>query len=164
MIACSCSTISESDRYNNYEVISIERPITRRWIQGFETAKAAMVYSDGFKARDKMGAAIFCGSRLLSIGFNQYSKTDGTIKTKTPFLFSIHAEKAALSKIKYRNYSDLKLICYVVRMNSKNQFVISKPCNNCIEALQNFGVHSIRFINAKGNAEEILLHKKKINI
>ncbi len=154
MIVCSCSNTSENDRYA-YSLESIERPITKRWIQGFEAAKAASECSDGFKNRDKMGSAIFFGSRLLSIGFNQYSKIDASTKKQ----LSMHAEKAALSKIKYRNYESVKLICYVVRMNSKNQYVVSKPCKSCITALTEGGIHSVRFVNSNGNAEEIFLQR-----
>lgn len=151
---------SDWDRYKN-DLVPISREMTNRWQRCFEIAKAASEHSDGKFPRDRMGAAIFSGSRLLSVGFNQYAKSRpgniGLKKNGRTFLISIHAEQSALSKIKYRDYSSNKLICYIVRLNSVGDFTSSKPCNMCIDHLKNHGIKNVRFINESGNPEELIL-------
>ena len=144
------------NRYNTPDDICLRVvPITARWKRGFEAAKKASLDSDGRYPSEKTGAAIFHGSRLLSSGHNQYTKTipDNVF---SEYVMTIHAEQCAINKIRHYEYK-AKLICYVVRMNTSGGLVVSKPCNMCISYLQKHGVDLVRFINSDGIPEEMLL-------
>lgn len=144
------------NRYNTPDDVSLRVvPMTARWIKGFDTAKKMIAQSNGKHPGRRMGAAIFCGSRFLGGGANAYQKTnpDNAFGSTT---VSLHAEQVAVTKIKHYEYTT-KLICYVVRLNTSDEFVISKPCTMCIKYLQKHGVSIIRFINKDGDAEEMLL-------
>lgn len=134
--------------------------LTDRWVRGFEAAKNASTHSDGYAVRDRMGAAIFHGRRVLSVGHNTYQKTkpgnlaikaDGKIHT-----LSLHAEQMAVNRIRHYEYSS-KLICYVVRVNAFGQYVTSKPCRMCLNYLKEHNIQIVRFINEVGLPEEIRL-------
>ncbi len=131
--------------------------------RGFETARAASKYSDGFCTRDKMGASIFAGSRLLSIGFNQYSKSRPSNKfihvvnnKIIEFYKAIHAEQAAIDKIKYStNYINSKLILYVYRETAEGLPAASAPCLLCQQTIKQTDLISIvRFFTPNGEYSE----------
>lgn len=126
--------------------------------RGFEAALVASHHSDGVQRRLRMGAAIYAGSRLLSIGFNQYQKTkpgnkffkvgeNGTIKE---FLKTIHAEQTALIKIKYRDYSNSKLSMYIYRTDSNGNPATSAPCPLCQKDIKDSGINTVHFIAPGG--------------
>ena len=135
-----------------------EETLSGSWIRGFEAAEAASEYSNGIPNRDKMGAAIFSGGRLLSIGFNLYKKTTPTgviPKRGKQVVLSLHAEHAAAVKIRWRDYTRKKLIIYIFRKNAFNIPVSSKPCLKCQELLLSSGIKIARYINESGYPEEM---------
>ena len=157
-------TISESDSSRvylcqNYDTAtSTGIYLPGSWIRGFDAANAASEYSDGIPNRDKMGAAIFCSGRLLSIGYNLYKKTTPKsiiMKRGHEIVLSLHAEQSALTKIRYRDYEKNKLIMYIYRKNTHNMPVNSKPCNKCQELLHASGIKIARYINGNGLATEM---------
>lgn len=126
--------------------------------RGFEAALVASNHSDGLQRRLRMGAAIYAGSRLLSIGFNQYQKTkpgnkffkvgeNGVIKE---FLKTIHAEQTALIKIRHRDYSNNKLSMYIYRADSNGNPATSAPCPMCQEMISSYGINTVHFIAPGG--------------
>lgn len=137
-----------------------KRSLTCRWVRGFKAAIEAASQSDGDASRDRLGAAIFHGNRLLSTGHNLYSKTKpGNIGTKpdgSEFTISVHAEQSAVDKIKYCEYSG-KMIIYVARMNALGQYVNSRPCNMCINYLRKYNINIVRFVNEFGIPEELFI-------
>ena len=143
---------------NNSNVFIIQKPITCRWTRGFKAAMEASKHSDGDSSRDRLGAAIFHGNRLLASGCNSYSKTKpgnvGTRPDGSEFPVSLHAEQCAVDKIKYQEQAG-KLILYTARINALGQYVSSKPCNMCIEYLRKYNIKIVRFINELGVPEEM---------
>lgn len=130
------------------------------WTRGFDAALAASEHSDGVPNRDKMGAAIFSGGRLLAVGFNIYSKTTPTgilIKNGKEILLATHAEVNALTKIKFRDYTNNKLIMYIARQNRNNILVTSKPCKMCQNLLILAGIRVVRYFNQNSDPEELKL-------
>jgi deoxycytidylate deaminase len=126
--------------------------------RGFEAALVASNHSDGLQRRLKMGAAIYAGSRLLSIGFNQYQKTkpgnkffkvgeNGVVKE---FLKTIHAEQNALIKIRHRDYSNNKLSMYIYRSDSNGNPATSAPCPLCQADIKKAGIAKVYFIAPGG--------------
>ncbi len=131
--------------------------------RGFEAAKAASSYSDGYLKRERMGAAIFAGSRLLSIGFNQYSKSRPDNKffkisqdnKIIEYCKATHCEQCALDKIKYsENYTDKKLIMYVYREGANGEPTASAPCQMCQAAIKRSDISVVRFFTFDGEYKE----------
>jgi deoxycytidylate deaminase len=60
------------------------------WRRGFETAKAASLLAIAPKVRLRVGAALFSGTRLLSIGFNSYGVTHPASCTSKNFSRNVH--------------------------------------------------------------------------
>ena len=130
--------------------------------KGFEAAKVASTYSDGDLKRERMGAAIFAGSRLLSIGFNQYykSRPDNkfikVISNKiVEYSKATHAEQCALDKIKYSpNYAKKKLILYIYREGADGTPAASAPCELCQTLIKRSEISVVRFFTRGGEYKE----------
>ena len=127
--------------------------------RGFEAASAASNHSDWPTRRTQMGSAIFIGSRLLSIGFNHFLKAkpgnrffkfhkDGHI---TEYFKPLHAEQAALVKIKYREYpARKKFVMFVYRTDAQGQPASSFPCPLCQSEIKLAGISWVHFIAPGG--------------
>lgn len=151
--------IENINKYSYDEPVYSVETVSKRWHRGLTLALNASNGSDAIYPQNKMGAVIMAGSRVLSIGSNQYNKTrPGNVLRKDGKLvhISTHAEQVALDGIKYRAYSS-KLICYVARINSTGNLVTSKPCILCIASLKKAGISIVRFINSNGLPEEMYL-------
>ena len=144
------------------KVISLDE-LPARLQKGFEAAKAASIFSDGCLKRERMGAAIFAGSRLLSIGFNQYYKSrpdNKFIKLDTnnkiiEYHKATHAEQCALDKIKYSpNYVNKKLIMYIYREGANGEPTASAPCELCQSIIKRSEVSIVRFFTRSGEYKE----------
>ena len=135
------------------------KPLTRRWVKGFEAAKKASQYSDEETQSHRMGAAILKSGKLLSTGHNVYGKSKpGNTFTNKEKVYnkSVHAEQVAVDRIKYYSY-DSKLILYIVRLDGNGEYTCSAPCNMCIDYMRQHGIKKVRFINKKGQPEELSL-------
>lgn len=129
---------------------------TAKVIRGIEIAKAASDHSDGLGGGRKLGAALFAGSRLVSIGFNSYSKSKPTNvfnEHGKTYCKSIHAEQSALLKYK-RHYTNnngsSKLTLYVVRYTSNGFKGCSKPCSMCQKFMKDFGIDEVVYFDLDG--------------
>ena len=107
--------------------------LIRSWQRGFDAAKAARLYSNGDRPGRKLGAALFSGSNLISIGFNTFCKSHPHVKFPT-FDKSIHAEHAALIKRQHYDNGN-NLILYVYREDVDGKPVCSKPCPTCMAVI-----------------------------
>ena len=129
--------------------------ISSSWKKGFETAKAASLYGIAPRVGLRVGAALFAKSTLLSIGFNTYNVTHPDSFRNKEFHRNIHAEHRAI--IKRRHYENGNLIMYVWRERFDGTPGNCRPCLNCQIILREAGVKRVRFINADGKHEEIVL-------
>lgn len=151
------------NRYKiNQSVVYIKvKPLTHRWVRGFETAKQAIEYSSGKCRGHYMGAAIFSGNRVLSTGNNLLVKTkpgNSVVKTDgTAYDISCHAEQIAVDRVKHRESNTSNLIMYIVRVNGNDKYANSRPCAMCVDYLKKYGIRTIRFINELGIPEELKL-------
>ena len=126
--------------------------MNKHWIRGFDAAKSAKQHSTAPKHSRKMGAALFSGSTLVSIGFNKYCYShpeSNVLSTAT------HAEHVAI--LRRRHYSNKNLIMYVYREDSKNRPVCSKPCKNCQTILRDIGVKRVRYYSSDDEPKEMKL-------
>jgi len=127
----------------------------KSWSKGFESAKAASLHSNASPVSKKMGASLYSGNRLLSIGYNVFYKTHPqykTFKNGEVIHKNIHAEWMAL--LKRQHYTNTNLIMYVYRENSEGVPVCSKPCDMCREMMEVAGVSRVRYIDRKGKFVE----------
>jgi tRNA(Arg) A34 adenosine deaminase TadA len=145
-------SINESNCYIKYS------PLTNKWISGFEAAKKAI----GNPVTGKfMGAAIYSGNRLISVGNNRSHKTKPTnvvvLSDGSNCAITQHAEQSAIDKIKYKQANNKRLVLYVVRVTAAGKFVVSRPCAMCIDYMKKWNISLVRFINKDGLPEEIKL-------
>ncbi|MGI4811883.1 MAG: hypothetical protein ACRYGG_00870 [Janthinobacterium lividum] len=130
--------------------------LSASWKRGFDVAKAARLHSNGVRPGEKLGAALFSGPILVSIGFNTYDKTHPAASNKK-FNRCIHAEHACLIRRQY--HADKDLVMYVYRETSTHKGVvtpsISKPCESCMQLLSLAGVKRVRYFNLLGEVEEL---------
>jgi deoxycytidylate deaminase len=146
-----------------YGVFLIRRRYTKKdlpssWITGFDAAKKEMLSSpENDKNTFNVGAALFSGNRIISVGHNVYEKTHPMYldvnEREEEFARNTHAELMALSRRKH--YSNNKnLIMYVYREAKNKEPAISEPCPICKKMLKEFGVAKVRYVNEYGEFEE----------
>lgn len=122
--------------------------------RGFDTAFAACELSDAPRAGLRMGAALFSGSRLLSVGANLYGRSHPDSEQSKEFWRSTHCEHVALLK---RQHYDTRsrLTLYVARRRKDGSIGSSRPCPNCIALARLAGVTRMWFYDAYGRRQEI---------
>ena len=126
--------------------------MNKHWTRGFDAAKSAKQHSTAPRLSRKMGAALFSGSTLVSIGFNKYCYShpeSNSLSTAT------HAEHVAVLRRRY--YSNKNLTMYVYREDSKNRPSCSKPCKNCQDIMKEIGVKRVRYYGANNEPKELKL-------
>jgi deoxycytidylate deaminase len=124
-------------------------------MRGFAVAKAASRYAVAPRIRNKMGAAIFSKSNLLSLGYNSYRCTHPDSANTRLFARNLHSEHSALLKI--RHYDNQNLVIYVYRETADGKPASSKPCDNCIFLLKLAGIRRARYFDNQGNMAEMIL-------
>jgi deoxycytidylate deaminase len=132
--------------------------LSKSWRRGFDAAAAISIYSTGQSHGLRLGAALYAGSNLLSLGFNDWNQTHPR-STKNEFAKNLHAEHAALLKRRhYDNARNLIMYVYRARINPDTDLIelaCSRPCDNCMTLLESAKVRRIRFIDENGFANEI---------
>jgi deoxycytidylate deaminase len=123
--------------------------------RGFAVALAASEFSDAPRRALKMGASLYSGSRLLSIGANLFGRSHPDSANSPSFYRSTHCEHVALLRRKhYESTGNLTL--YVARIRADGSFGCSKPCDNCMNLMKLAGVTRVRFFDENGNQKELL--------
>ena len=123
--------------------------------RGFEVALAASLLSDAPRCGLRLGASLFHGSRLLSVGCNRWHTHPASHNTKE-FDRTLHAEAVAL--LRRQHYSvPRRLTLFVARKHEDGSLGCSKPCANCMALARLAGVRRIWFYNAMGKPEEVML-------
>ena len=89
--------------------------------------------------------------RVLSIGKNSFTKTSPrqayyAEKCGNRHKIYLHAELDAIIKLKY---TDNPYAIYIVRINKKNEPVLSKPCKICQQALKDIKIKKIYYTGEK---------------
>lgn len=123
--------------------------------RGFETALAAAELSTAPRTARKMGAALFCGSRLLSVGYNRYHSHPES--DNQDFCRSLHCENVALLRRRHYDLPKGRMVLYVARQLANGTAACSRPCDNCLGLCKVAGVHSVMFYNEAGQMEELVL-------
>lgn len=123
--------------------------------RGLSVALAASLLSDAPRTGLRLGAALYSGSRLLSVGANRWS-THPDSDNNDVFCRSLHAEHCALVR---RQHYDVpsRMTLYVARRREDGSLGCSKPCQNCMALARLAGVRRIWFYNTEGKPEEVSL-------
>jgi len=123
--------------------------------RGMSIALAASLLSDAPRCGLRLGASLFHGSRLLSIGANRWHTHPASHNTKE-FDRTLHAEAVAL--LRRQHYSSpRRLTLFVARKHEDGSLGCSKPCANCMALARLAGVRRIWFYDQNGQSKEALL-------
>lgn len=91
----------------------------------------------------KHGAVIFKGKRIYSVGFNVPNRSVKSIKPNSQrWHTSVHAEVGCILNAK-RDLQGLDIL--IVRLNNKQQLMLSKPCIYCQTYLDYVGIRNIYY-------------------
>ncbi len=114
--------------------------------RGLKYAEKAAYLSSNDKFR--VGAAIFRGRRLISMGWNNTWKTHPDSKARFQ---AVHAEFEAI-KGNYK-YDLIGATLYVVRLSNANRRGMAKPCKHCQEVIAASGIRNVVYTDQNGLAE-----------
>ena len=120
--------------------------------RGFDVALATALLSNAPRPGLRMGAALFSGNRLLSVGANKWATTHPDSDNRV-FCRTIHAEHVALIRRQHYDVSG-NLTLYVARRRADGSLGCSKPCPNCLELARLAGVTRVRYFDHSGKQEE----------
>jgi len=95
----------------------------------------------------KVGAAVFVGSKLISIGCNKHKSHPKSL------CWSQHAEFNSLIRKVDMNLS--KAILYVVRLTRTNRISYARPCNECQKLINSLQIKRVFYTNYQGNLEKL---------
>lgn len=107
--------------------------------------KAALLSS----FRQRMGAAVVKGGRVLSVACNAVRHKEGRFSRK--WINSLHAEQAALLMLSEQSRKGASI--YVARVKKDGSLGNSFPCPHCMELIVNSGVKEVFYINEEGKEE-----------
>jgi deoxycytidylate deaminase len=123
--------------------------------RGFDAAFAASELSDAPRTARRMGAALFSGSRLLSVGANLYKRTHPDSEQAEGFAYSTHCEHVALLRRQHYDWRG-RLTLYVARRLADGSVGNSRPCVNCMNLCKLAGVRRI-WLHEYGEKKELTL-------
>jgi len=111
--------------------------------------------------KHKLGCAIVYKGNIASVAHN--SEKTHTMQMKfnrfrnlggDHIICKVHAELAALSKIRYLDIDWSKAIVYVYREFKNGNPAIARPCEGCMEAIRQRGIRTIVYSTDQGFAVE----------
>lgn len=117
--------------------------LSRRQSAWLELARRVASASD---QRNKHGAVIVRGGRVLSVGINKFRNHPDIIESeKIDEYCSVHAEVDALSRINSARGATI----YVARVNNSGVSLISRPCGSCYSVISAGGISRIIYTTGK---------------
>ena len=123
--------------------------------RGFATALAAAELSDAPRTARKMGSALFCGSRILSIGYNRYHSHPDS--DNEGFCRSLHAEHVSLLRRQHYDRLAGRLTLFTARRLADGSVGNSRPCPNCIALARLAGVKRIFYHDSQRVVQSLSL-------
>lgn len=84
--------------------------------------------------------------------YNEYRKP----QLNQELLPKVHAEIAALNKIRYMDLNPKKLAIYTYRTRKDQQYGMARPCKSCLIAIKDMGIRDIYYTTNNGYAHEVL--------
>lgn len=95
--------------------------------------------------KQKIGACIMAGSRVLSRGFNSVTYNSTGVSKYTNYKISTHAERDAASKVDKENLKGATI--YIAREynGSPERWAYAKPCECCMAMIKDLGFKKVVF-------------------
>ena len=102
----------------------------------------------------KMGCVVVYKGKIISEGWNQkrthplqaeYDKERPDVMEGTPNVHSLHAESAALFKIKNEDLRWNKVEVYISRPMVCRLYGLAKPCPSCQKLIKDLGIKKIHY-------------------
>lgn len=122
----------------------------------FALAREASKKSD---FRQKMGCVVVYKNHVISEGHNQtkthplqviYDKERPQIADGFKNAHSLHAESAALFKIKDMDIPWNKVDVYIYRSLKSKDFGLAKPCPSCTALIKELGIKRVHYTSNEG--------------
>ncbi len=108
-----------------------------------QATKIAIKVAKTSTEKHRVGAVIFDRSNYVSSPNRSFSVK--VLNKSTPY--SEHAEESVINKAIHSKINLKYSTLVVVRINSKNQLMLSKPCRNCQKLISNVGIPKTYFSN-----------------
>jgi hypothetical protein len=122
--------------------------------RGFDASFAAAELSDAPRAGLRMGASLWVGARLLSVGSNRWHSHPAS--DNNGFNRSLHAEHVAILRRQHYDLPSGRLTMYVARRLADGTVGDSRPCANCLRLLRIAEVRRVWFYEAGVQRELVL--------
>jgi deoxycytidylate deaminase len=104
-----------------------------------------------------MCAIIHKKNTILATGLNQSNKTH-PLSQRTTYNAGIHAELAAILKVRYRDLTNCEIT--VVRVSKEDGSLrMAKPCRHCQILIKAFGIQKVNYSNEFGNITSIRMKR-----
>jgi cytidine deaminase len=100
------------------------------------------------KSRFKLGALCFSRGKVISKAFNRNAKPRLTSRKGE---CTWHAEQIAINRAKRFNIDEI----LVVRVNNKQELLMSMPCKRCNRLLKKAGVQTVWYIDWNSQLQKI---------
>ena len=97
----------------------------------------------------RVGAALFSGPRLLSLGFNQHKSHPRSN------CFTRHAEFNSLIGNKRTRQDYRNLTLYVARLTRTDKISLSRPCVACQKVIKDAGIKNVFYTDYTGELEKL---------
>ena len=94
----------------------------------------------------KHGACLLQGNKIYSLGVNKYFRLNLPDHEEIPI--TIHAEVDALSNIHSKYIKGMDIL--IIRVNKSLKLINSRPCNSCIDKLQQRGIRKAYYSTNEG--------------
>ena len=134
------------DETTGSDVVEVSGKIAR----GMRQAVRSAFLSDG---KQRVGAAVYVGSKCVSTASNSMTKTDPKACSHYQWPFP-HAEFNAVKKVdKRHSLSDSTI--YIVRILKTGEISNSKPCSECAKMLKSKGLREIYFSGDNGEVRKL---------
>lgn len=117
-----------------------------RFEKGLKAALQAARRSEFYSHR--VGAAVFVGSRLISMGHNKHKS-----HPRNRCCWSQHAEFDSLVRLVGENLSNA--ILFVARLTRTDRVSCAKPCDDCQEFINQLNIKKVFYTNYKGELEKL---------
>lgn len=93
--------------------------------------------------KHKLGACVVKGGSVVSKGHNEIRYCATGANKYSEWRESLHAERAALSKLKKSEITGSSV--FVVRVTEEQKWALAKPCSQCMYMLRDLGVKKVVF-------------------
>lgn len=101
----------------------------------------ARFHAEKSQERNKHGAVVVKGGRILGRGFNKFKNSPDIIPEE---LISVHCSRHAEEVAIHDAGSDLKgAVLYVARVNKQGLDRLSRPCKSCANLIESVGIKRV---------------------